>query len=157
MICSGQRLEHNTSPNVVTYAVPVLSDTVKVLLNIQTNFSKSQSCLTVAPMRGIYLHLKNVLQCIRLFYIKKINDDAFHVLTFHFSLTLALRLSFFFSKYKISVRSITLVPILWAAHGTFTSGPSGRAGRLWAALSDHGRHRDFLRAHCRASAHLPSG
>jgi hypothetical protein len=55
--------------------------------------------LTVAPMRGIYLHLKYVLQCIRLFYIKKIKDDAFHVLNFHFSLTLALGLSFLFSKF----------------------------------------------------------
>ncbi len=40
---------------------------------------------------------------------------------------------------------------------TFTSGPIGRAGRPWAALSDHGWHPVDSRARCRALALLPSG
>jgi hypothetical protein len=79
--------------------------TVRFFMHAELTVFHNFKILTVAPMWGIYLHLKSVLHCIRLFYIKKkkINDDAFHVLNFHFSLTVALRLSFFFSKYKISV------------------------------------------------------
>ncbi len=40
---------------------------------------------------------------------------------------------------------------------TFTSGPIGRAGRPWAALSDHGWRPVDRRARCRALALLPSG
>ncbi len=40
---------------------------------------------------------------------------------------------------------------------TFTSGPIGRAGRPWAALSGHGWRLDDRRARCRTLALLPSG
>jgi hypothetical protein len=40
---------------------------------------------------------------------------------------------------------------------TVTSGPIGRAGRPWAALSGHGWRLGFRRAHCRALALLLSG
>jgi hypothetical protein len=63
--------------------------------------------LTVAPMRGIYLQLKSVLQCTRVFYIKKISVAAFSCSIFVF-LWLSIKIPQFFLFKKHSPKKISL-------------------------------------------------
>ena len=81
-------------------------------------------------MRGIYLQLKQF--CIVQEYFTLKNEcRCLSRVQFSFFFDISFKISqFFLFKKKFSVKNITLFPLLWTVLRTFTSGPSGRAGRL---------------------------
>jgi hypothetical protein len=87
--------------------------------------------ITVAPIRGIYLQLK---QCYSAhdYFTLKINDSAFLVFTFQFLYDFSFKFpSFFFTKMinlRLKFHSLTIVFFKLLSR-LFTSGPIGRAGR----------------------------